>query len=85
MVKMLGKSARLILSDERKKNYAELSELLGTKTLSKTFDKAVEITLNIYKRGAISQEIIDLLPQEDRGRYATLKLGGLNSRTLIKI
>ena len=47
MVRMEGESSRIILSDERKKNYAELSNLLGTKTLSKTFDKAVEITLNI--------------------------------------
>lgn len=74
MVRMEGDSARIILSDARKKNYSELSDLLGTKTLSKTFDKAVEITLNIYRRGAISQEIIDLLPNEDRGRYASLKL-----------
>ncbi len=74
MVRMEGESSRIILSDERKKNYAELADLLGTKTLSKTFDKAVEITLNIYKRGAISQEIIDLLPREDRARYTNLKL-----------
>ena len=70
----MDKSTRILWNEDRKKAYNELEKVLGERTISKTLDAAVEITLNIFNRGAISQEIINILPKEYRSRYAEMKL-----------